>query len=169
MIQLAYSVWLKRMAGFDVVVISLLFTLRASSGYTFEALPVSPYFLITIFCTAMMLALAKRLSEKINPEAVGTRKSLDEYSIEQLKTSFGVFAAGIIFSYLNWIQISSEEINQVFALMSLLPVSILQIRLTGKLLSPEGENPERILFKSHRDALILLVWVVLYYKAKGFI
>jgi 4-hydroxybenzoate polyprenyltransferase len=101
-IQAAYSLWLKRVALVDIIVIAAGFVLRAIGGAAVLGLDISPWLLLCAFLLALFLALCKRRHEKLllDGDAAGRhRPSLDGYDERLLDQLIAVVSAATIVSY----------------------------------------------------------------------
>ena len=78
-VQVFYTLWLKRIALVDVIVIALGFVLRALAGAVVIHVVISPWLLVCAMMLALFLGLCKRRHEKVNLAGLGTRASLDAY------------------------------------------------------------------------------------------
>lgn len=78
-LQIAYTLWLKRIALVDVIVISMGFVLRALAGAVVIRVVISPWLLLCAMLLALFLGLCKRRHEKVNLSGQGTREALGGY------------------------------------------------------------------------------------------
>jgi 4-hydroxybenzoate polyprenyltransferase len=78
-LQIVYTLWLKRVALVDVVVIALGFVLRALAGAVVIHVVISPWLLLCAMLLALFLGLCKRRHEKVNLAGQGTRPALEGY------------------------------------------------------------------------------------------
>ena len=78
-LQAVYTLWLKRIALVDVIVISMGFVLRALAGAVVIRVVISPWLLLCAMLLALFLGLCKRRHEKVNLAGQGTRAALDGY------------------------------------------------------------------------------------------
>jgi decaprenyl-phosphate phosphoribosyltransferase len=169
LIQLSYSLFFKRIAGFDILLISILFVLRSTSAYTFDKVTISPWFVFTTFFSALLLATGKRLSEKMKLGANKSRPVLQYYSVEQLQSILTISGASIVFSYVSWVENSRRETEMVWGFVSVIPILTILIRIYPLIFSDKGEKPETAVLS---DKIILLsgaVWIFFYLKSKGFL
>lgn len=60
--SLSYSLWLKRLRGFDVLALAFLFTLRILTGASAAGIPVPPTLLALSFVALLALACVKRVT-----------------------------------------------------------------------------------------------------------
>ena len=79
LLQLLYTLWMKRIPLLDVIVIALGFVLRALAGAVAIHVPISPWLLLCALLLALFLGLCKRRHEKVNLTGAGTRAVLDGY------------------------------------------------------------------------------------------
>ncbi|MGI9291807.1 MAG: UbiA family prenyltransferase [Gammaproteobacteria bacterium] len=114
---MAYSVWLKRAAMVDVVMLAALYTLRLIAGAA--AISVAPTFWLLAFSMFifMSLALIKRYSELQLLQAEGRGQALgrayravDTETLAQLGTSSGYLAVLVLAFYIN-----SDIVNERYA------------------------------------------------------
>ena len=96
---LIYTLWLKRFAIIDVLVISLGFVLRVYAGTLAIALFPTVWILICTGLLALFLALAKRRDDLVQDLDVEHRDSLDGYSLAFLDASIIVVMATLLVSY----------------------------------------------------------------------
>lgn len=104
-LQVAYTLWLKRIALVDVIVISLGFVLRALAGAVVIGVEISPWLLVCAMLLALFLALCKRRHEKVNLAGQGTRvvlASYDERLLDLLITMTGTAALVCYSIYTLW-------------------------------------------------------------------
>ncbi|MDD3441280.1 MAG: decaprenyl-phosphate phosphoribosyltransferase [Kiritimatiellae bacterium] len=94
-----YTLWLKRIALVDVIVIALGFVLRALAGAVVIHVVISPWLLVCALVLALFLGLCKRRHEKVNLAGQGTRAALDGYDGRLLDQLIAVTAAAALVCY----------------------------------------------------------------------
>lgn len=101
LLQVAYTLLLKRVALVDVFVIALGFVLRAAAGGLALRVFISPWLLLCAFLLALFLALCKRRHEKLslNDDAESHRASLEHYDRTLLDLLIAIAAAATIVCY----------------------------------------------------------------------
>lgn len=99
--NIAYSIKLKHVVLFDVMIIALGFVLRAFSGVVVSGVEASNWFILCVFMLSLFLALAKRRAEMVLflKDNGKQRKVLKEYSLELLDQLLMVATAISITSY----------------------------------------------------------------------
>ena len=94
-----YTLWLKRIALVDVIVIATGFVLRALAGAVVIHVVISPWLLLCAMLLALFLGLCKRRHEKVNLAGQGTRAALDGYDGRLLDQLIAVTAAAALVCY----------------------------------------------------------------------
>ena len=100
--QLAYTVWLKKIALVDLLVIAAGFVLRAMTGALAVRVPISPWLLLCTFLLALFLGLCKRRHEKRlldDPSATRHRAVLEQYDTALLDPLIAISASCTILAY----------------------------------------------------------------------
>ena len=98
-LQAVYTLWLKRLALVDVIVIALGFVLRALAGAVVIHVVISPWLLVCAMMLALFLGLCKRRHEKVNLAGLGTRASLDAYDERLLDLLITMTGAAALVCY----------------------------------------------------------------------
>jgi len=101
LLNLAYSVYFKRVVILDVMIIASGFMFRAVGGTLAIHEPVSSWFILCTIFLALFLALSKRRAELITlgENAIHTRKSLEQYDSKFLDQMITVVTTGCLMSY----------------------------------------------------------------------
>ncbi|HPR68961.1 MAG TPA: decaprenyl-phosphate phosphoribosyltransferase [Kiritimatiellia bacterium] len=94
-----YTLWLKRIALVDVIVIATGFVLRALAGAVVIHVVISPWLLLCAMLLALFLGLCKRRHEKVNLAGQGTRAALDAYDERLLDQLIAVTASAALVCY----------------------------------------------------------------------
>ena len=98
-LQIVYTLGLKRLALVDVIVIALGFVLRALAGAVVIHVKISPWLLVCALMLALFLGLCKRRHEKVNLAGLGTRAALDGYDERLLDLLIAMTAAAALVCY----------------------------------------------------------------------
>lgn len=101
LLQITYTLFLKRVALIDSMIIASGFVLRAMAGALAVNVFVSPWLLLCAFLLALFLALCKRRHEKITLAETGgdTRSSLNQYDAQLLDLLIAIVSSATIVSY----------------------------------------------------------------------
>lgn len=100
-LQFCYSLFLKRMALVDVMVIASGFVLRALAGAVVIAVTISPWLVLCTFLLALFLGFCKRKHEKVlmNGSMVENRPSLNDYDEKLLDVIIAIVSAATVVCY----------------------------------------------------------------------
>jgi 4-hydroxybenzoate polyprenyltransferase len=102
LMQIVYTLWLKKVALIDVFVIASGFVLRAVAGAeVVENVTISPWLLLCTFLLALFLALCKRRHEKIviSETASLSRPTLESYDKTLLDQLIAISAGSTVVCY----------------------------------------------------------------------
>jgi 4-hydroxybenzoate polyprenyltransferase len=155
-VQLAYSFLLKRFAGFDVIAIAGLFTIRAAAGAAAIHVHVSPWLLLCAALLALFLALGKRRAEM----ALGgsTRPALAAYSATVVDRLLVVAAVATVGAYTAYAVAARDSLEMLvtlpFVALAIGRYLVLMFR------SGLGETPEDILLTDAPILLTIAAWSV---------
>ena len=157
-LNVAYSLYLKKVVIIDVMVIATGFVLRAVGGAYVIDVPATPWFIICTALLALFLAISKRRHELIlfqNQEG-DYRPVLDSYSPKLLDEMNGIVTTATIISYALFTFTSGRTIN----LMWTIPFVIYGIFRYLYLIHIEnkGGQPDEILLEDKP----ILITVLLY-------
>ncbi len=163
-LQLAYIMFIKRIALADIMVIAVGFVIRAIAGaMVLAGIMISPWLLVCTFLLALFLASCKRRQEKvlIAMDNSGTRASLEQYDVKLLDQIITITAASTVVSYA--IYTLSEQTIVKFDTHNLaltIPFVVFGIFRYLDLVyrQKEGERPERVLYTD----LTMLFNIILY-------
>ncbi len=99
--MLSYSLYLKRIAILDVIIIAMGFVLRAVAGAMVIAVPASPWLLVCTFFLSLFLVLAKRRHELIllGNNASHHRQTLSHFSPLLLDQMISVVTGATLIAY----------------------------------------------------------------------
>lgn len=150
LLQIAYSVRLKRVALLDVMIIAAGFVLRALAGAVALDLTISAWLILCTLMLALFLGFCKRRQEKIalDDAGVDTRPSLEHYDEKVLDQLIAISASSTIVSYALY-TLSSETVAKFgsHALGFTIPFVVFGIfrYLHLAYRHEKGERPERVL------------------------
>lgn len=162
-LQLAYSLGLKRVALVDVFVIASGFLLRAVAGAVVLGVQVSPWLLLCGFLLALFLGLCKRRHEKnlTNDTGHESRPSLAAYDERLLDQLISVLASATIVSYAIY-TLSASTVEKFGTAMLGFTIPIVMFGVFRYLdlvyRHEKGDRPEKILLTD----VPILATIVLY-------
>ena len=175
--QVLYSLGLKKIAVFDIIIIAAGFVIRVYSGAFVIDAHLSAWFLLTVISVALFLASGKRRSElALSPRGI-TRDSLNVYNKVLLNSYVTMFgnAAWISWSLYTFFESPKAEPLLYLAdiskattisklLMSTIPVVIFIImRYEIVIFSDKSEAPEKVLLTDKFLIGAITLWTVMVY------
>ncbi len=98
LIQLAYSLGIKRIAWLDVVIVASGFALRILAGGLAAMVPLTPWILVMGFVLALMLALGKRHGDLVHVTDSAARAAA-RYSIIGIERVLAGLAGAVLVAY----------------------------------------------------------------------
>jgi len=162
--NLAYTIWLKRCAIIDVVIISVGFVLRIYVGGTASDTWLSEWIIIMTFLLALFLAFAKRRDDVILYKNMGVlpNKNTSCYNLEFMNQIITLVATITIVAYITY-TLSPDVIERfhtryiyitaIFVLMGI--IRYLQITIVDF----KSGNPTKVLLRDRFIQCCVIGWV----------
>jgi len=164
-LNILYSLKLKRIALLDVTIIAIGFVLRLFVGSFAYEIPLKIWIVIMTFLLALFLALAKRRDDVQIFKKSGNkmRKSVDGYNLQLIDGSMMVMSAVVIVAYL--LYTTSQEIiekfqNENLYLTTLFVIFGLMRYLQITLVEKKSGLPTETILKDKIMQINLLLWVL---------
>jgi 4-hydroxybenzoate polyprenyltransferase len=159
--QLAYTLALKRQAIFDVLIIAAGFVLRVVMGGHSINVPISPWIILTTYLLALFLGFGKRYHE-LSIEGYGNkRKSLKRYNKPLLDRLIGISCVSALLSYAMYTVETARLLNKTEFVYTVVFVIFGLFRYLQVLyIDEKGGEPEKILL---HDKIFLgngIVWFI---------
>jgi 4-hydroxybenzoate polyprenyltransferase len=159
-LQVAYTLGLKRVVLVDVLVIAGLFVLRAAAGAEAVDVRISPWLLVCTALLALFLGLAKRRGELVlvGAEETPGRPVLEGYSLRLVDRLVAVVAAATIVAYALYALTARDSkamaVTIPFVAFGVVRYLIL-VHRRGL-----GEEPEHVLLTDWPIILTVALWVL---------
>lgn len=163
--QLAYTLVLKRVTYVDVFIIAIGFVLRAVAGALVLAVRISPWLLLCTFLLALFLALCKRRHEKIilTQHAAQHRAALNQYDRHLLDLQIAITASATVVCYALY-TLSEETVArfQTDRLGLTIPLVLFGLFRYLELVytAGEGGQPEKVLLSDKVLILTIFLYVL---------
>ena len=164
-LNIAYTLGLKKIAVIDVVIISLGFVLRLFAGSEVTGVVLTEWIIILTFLLSLMLALGKRRNDVLVFENEGKllRTSVKDYNLRFLDYSMMVIASVILVAYIMY-TLAPETVQRVgtdklYITAVWVLLGILRY-LQQLFVLKNTDNPVRLLLRDHLMKLILLAWMI---------
>lgn len=164
-LNVLYSLSLKRVAVLDIFIISLGFILRLLMGGEAINLGLSAWISVMTFLLAMFLALAKRRDDLvIEGGEKSVRAAIDGYNLQFIDISLAIMASVVLVAYLMYclspevMQRMGENTYLTFVFVVLGLLRYLQITFVFG----ESGSPTMVLIRDKFIRLIVVGWVALF-------
>ena len=167
-INIGYSLGLKRVPIIEILIVSSGFVLRAIGGGIVADVEVSQWMLMMIFLLALFLALAKRRDDFFVSKQSGKsiRESIKHYNIEYINALLIMVSGIIIVAYLMYV-ISPEVINRFHSkylyITSIFVIAGMMRYLQITLVENKSGSPTRILYRDNFIRITLALWILTFY------
>ncbi|MEO0180873.1 MAG: decaprenyl-phosphate phosphoribosyltransferase [candidate division WOR-3 bacterium] len=160
-INILYSLLLRRMVVLDVLSVALGFLLRAFAGAVLVQVSFSHWLLLATLFLALLIALAKRRQELalMGEGARDHRETLGKYSKSLLDQLISVSAGLSILTYALY-TVSPETISRLgndWAVWTT-PIVVYAIFRFVYLVERRGESPDRIILRDPGIILSVIIW-----------
>jgi decaprenyl-phosphate phosphoribosyltransferase len=160
-----YSKVFKHIAVVDLVAVAAGFVIRAIGGAVATNVPMSTWFLLTTSFASLFIVTGKRYAElRELGESAQTRATLDDYSLEFLRTVLSVSCGAALVTYCLWAFETKELAGATwpFYELSIIPMGTALLRYTLIVEQGHGGAPEEV-FAADRTLQVLgLIWVVVF-------
>jgi decaprenyl-phosphate phosphoribosyltransferase len=157
----SYSLWLRRVAVADVVVIAAGFVLRAFAGGIATDIYLSRYFVIVTACCAIFLVAAKRYAElREHDGSTPARASLRRYSLGHLRLTLAVAASIAGVAYTGWAFTRPSHV--VWYGLSIAPFLLWLARYASLIGAGAGQAPEELILRDRTLLALSVAWGVLF-------
>ncbi|MFZ2523213.1 MAG: decaprenyl-phosphate phosphoribosyltransferase, partial [Minisyncoccia bacterium] len=155
-LNMIYSLYLKRVAVIEFVVVASFYVLRIIAGGIAVPVYISPWIILCVFFGSLFVVIGKRRSEFSRSNR---REVLESYSERALDLVFISSAISALVIYAIW---SVLEHNSPYLVYSTVFVCIALFRLLNLIYneSSHGESPEVLVFKDRYIFLSFVSWLI---------
>ena len=159
LLQLAYTLRLKRIAFVDIAVIAVFFVIRSAAGAAAVHVRISPWLLACTGLLALFLGLAKRRGELVLTEQGATvgRSSLGAYSLPLLDNLLWATAASAITAYTIYTLVAHDSREMVLTVPLVVAGVARYLHLIHR--HDLGEAPEHVLLSDRLLLATVALWV----------
>ena len=163
LLNLAYSMGLKRIPIIDITIISIGFVLRLFVGSFAYNVDLNTWILIMTFLLALFIALGKRRDDVLilKKTKKKMRKSIDGYNLKLIDSSMLVLAATTVVTYIQF-SISSESIikfNENLYLTTIFIIFGIMRYLQLVFVHNTSGDPVEIILNDNITKINLLIWL----------
>jgi len=166
LLNVAYSLILKKFALIDVFTIALGFVIRLFVGSIASNVDLSNWIVTLTFLLSLFLAFSKRRDDLIFKHSLKTRESINGYSLEFINSSMNILATMTILSYVLW-SISPEVISRLNSdkiyLSSVFVILGVLRYLQYAYLHNDTGSPTKVLLKDVFIQICIISWALSLY------
>ncbi len=162
--NILYTIWLKKIALVDVIIISLGFIIRIFLGSAATGVYLSHWIIITTFLLALFLAFAKRRDDILLTSQTGIkhRSNIDGYNLEFLNAAIIISSAIVVVAYIMYTT-SAEVIlrtgKNIYLTSFFVVIGIFRY-LQIVFVKQQSGNPTKIFLKDVFLQLVMLGWLI---------
>jgi len=165
LLNILYSLKLKRIALLDITIIAIGFVLRLFAGSFSYNVTLEISIVIMTFLLALFLALAKRRDDVLifNKSGTKTRKSMDGYNLQLIDGNILVMSAIIIVAYLQYtttFEIIEKFDNENLYLTSLFVIFGIMRYLQITFVEKKSGSPTEVILKDKIMQINLILWIL---------
>ena len=168
LINIAYSLYLKRIAIVDVTIIAIGFVIRLFVGSSATEVRLSMWIVIMTFLIALFMALAKRRDDVVifNKTGEKMRKAIDGYNIQLLDISMAITASVVIVTYILFATSlgTAEKFNSQYVYLTSIFVIIGIMRyLQIVFVDLNSGSPTMIVLRDRFIKTNILAWILSFF------
>ena len=167
-LNVAYSMGLKRISILDLMIVSIGFVLRVIAGGVVADVPISHWLIIMTFLLSLFIVLAKRRDDLVEFAQSGKvlRESSQKYNLDFIHSILTMLSAILVTAYI--IYTLSDGIREQFSTDHLYITSIFVIAgimryIQITLVENRSGFPTSILYKDRFIHVTLLGWILSFY------
>ena len=165
-LTVGYSLWLKHEAVVEMVLLALVFVLRAVAGGVAVGLSLSPWFMVVVSFGALLVVAGKRYAEQMahGSASARTRRVLGDYPDGFLRFTWAMAATITVTGYCLWALLPghSPHIPAPWPAISIVPFVVGILRYAMLLEGGDGEAPEDVFFRDRILQASGVIWVAIY-------
>lgn len=168
LLNLAYSLGLKKIPILDIMIIAIGFVLRVKAGAVIAKVGLSEWLTIMVFLLALFMALAKRRDDVLLKIDSGTsmRASVKGYNLDFINIALSLICSVIIVAYFMY-TMSPEVIARLgtyrlyYTCLFVLAGLFRYLQLIY--VHSDSESPVKILYRDRFIQVTIVLWVVSFY------
>lgn len=166
--NIAYCIFLKRIALVDIFIIALGFVLRILVGGAVTEIHLSHWIVLMTFLLALFLAFAKRRDDVVIYEDTGVqaRKNINRYNLSFMNQSISIIASITMVCYIMY-TVSEEVVSRVHSsylyLTSVFVLLGLLRYLQLTVVDIKSGSPTRALMQDKFIQICVLFWIVSFF------
>lgn len=166
--NIAYCVFLKRIALVDIFIIAVGFVLRIWVGGVVTEIYLSHWIVLMTFLLALFLAFAKRRDDVVIYEDTGVRarKNINRYNLPFMNQAISIVASVTMVCYIMY-TVSEEVISRIHSPYLYLTSAFVLLGLLRYLqltiVDVKSGSPTKVLLKDRFVQMCVLFWIVAFF------
>ncbi|MCA6078771.1 decaprenyl-phosphate phosphoribosyltransferase [Fulvivirga sedimenti] len=167
-LNLSYSLGLKKISILDLIIVATGFVLRVLAGGFVAEVPVSHWLIVMIYLLALFLVLAKRRDDILEYQQSGVmlRKNIQNYNLEFIHSILTLLSAVITVSYIMYT--ISDDVSEQFDTNYLYLTSVFVIAgimryIQITMVENKSGSPTRVLYTDRFLHITLAGWIVSFF------
>lgn len=168
LLNLAYSLGLKKIPILDIMIISIGFVLRVKGGAVIAKVGLSEWLTIMVFLLALFMALAKRRDDVLLKIKSGTamRAAVKGYNLDFINIALSLICSVIIVAYFMY-TMSDSVIDRLgtyrlyYTCLFVLAGMFRYLQLIY--VHSDSESPVKILYRDRFIQVTIVLWIVSFY------
>jgi decaprenyl-phosphate phosphoribosyltransferase len=165
-INVAYSLWLKQQAIFDIAAVASGFLIRAIAGGLAVGVPLSDWFLIVSSFGSLFIVAGKRQADlrDVPERRLGPRRGVAAYTQDFLRSLGWMSAAVTITAYCLWAfgRASAAGHREILFELTIVPFVLAILRYGLLVDTGQGGSPEEVVLRDRCILALGAVWVLLF-------
>lgn len=166
--NIAYCVFLKRIALVDIFIIAVGFVLRIWVGGVVTGIYLSHWIVLMTFLLALFLAFAKRRDDVVIYEDTGVkaRKNINRYNLPFMNQAISIVASVTMVCYIMY-TVSEEVISRIHSPYLYLTSAFVLLGLLRYLqltvVDVKSGSPTKVLLKDRFVQMCVLLWIAAFF------
>ena len=168
LVTMLYSLWLKRQAVVELLVVAAGFVLRAAAGGIAAGIVLSNWFLLVTSFSALLIVSGKRSAEQdvLGSVRSAHRRTLDLYPPGFLRSTRLISLSCAMFAYCLWAFDRSVRLahgqHPIWLELSVVPVCLAFLRVELQFQRGKGSQPEDLALGDYTLQAAAVAWVALF-------
>lgn len=158
-LQILYSLILKKIVIIDVITLALGFVIRVIAGAVVINVSFSPWLIFCTFFLTLFLAITKRRSELAALGSDATRPVLDQYSLTFLGQMNMIVLPLTLMTY-SLYTFSSEHSRFLMITVPIVLYGLFRYQLLANQTTFHGDGPTDVLWRDRALQITILVWII---------
>ncbi len=167
-LNLSYSLGLKKVAILDLMIVAAGFVLRVLAGGFVADVPVSHWLIVMVYLLALFLVLAKRRDDILEYQNSGVllRKNIQNYNLDFIHSILTLLSAVITVSYIMYTisdDVSDQFDTNYLYLTSVFVIAGIMRYIQITMVENKSGSPTRVLYTDKFLHVTLAFWILSFF------